>query len=314
MTVVLVLAVLVLLGTSLWLLHESRHAHDPVVSFVKGKPGLMEIAYLRDGRERVADTVIVRMLELRRIELGPEGRVTVLDPVPDNAVERALFRSCGTDWGSTLPGLHFDLRTDAQVLALEDPLVRRGLLIPPGRMKPWRWAAGIQVASMVVTALLSLLLLGLGRAGVFASVLPWIALVLVVAGIVLRVKCHPEWIGHELTAEGRAFVGKLRDDGWDSTDPATHPAGLAGVVALHGVDAIEDEELRKQLRKAAGSVGSSFRSSAAGSAAAASSSSSSSSSSSGGSSCGTACSSCSSHSSHSCSSSSCSSCGGGGCS
>ncbi|MFE5867839.1 TIGR04222 domain-containing membrane protein [Streptomyces roseifaciens] len=292
----------------------------------QGEPELPEVAYLLGGRGRVVDTVIAGMCDDGRISVNESGKLKVERAVAHNAVERALLGRCGADWSTSLRKVRTSLQFDPAVDALEGALVRRGMLVSPVVREKWRRAADVQVGGLVLTGVgvVALVLMP----GTFVT--PFVVLALLVAGIVLRVRCRPAGPkAARPTPRGKDFINRTPATGpWSVRFSATHPEGVAGVVAVHGAGGPEpDRAFLGQLRQAALSstgLGSShsYAKSAKKQASrktskSSSSSASSSSHTSGGYGCSGA-SSCSGHSGHSsCSGSSCSSssssssCGGG---
>ncbi|WP_058041509.1 TIGR04222 domain-containing membrane protein [Streptomyces roseifaciens] len=311
---------LALVAPSAWLVVARRRAlADPPPA--QGRPELLEVAYLLGGRSRVVDTVIAGMCDDGRISVNESGKLKAERAVAYNPVERALLGRCGAEWSTSLRKVRTSLQFDPAVDALEGALVRRGMLVSPMAKQKWRRAADVQVGGLVLTAVgvVSLVLMPV------TFVVPFVVLDFLVAGIVLRVLCRPAGPNAALpTPCGKAFINLTPATGpWSVRFSATHPEGIAGVVAVHGADGPEpDQVFLSQLRQAAlsstsaGSAGSYSKSAKKSS----SSSASSSSHTSGGYACSGA-SSCSGHSGHSghssCSSSSCSSssssssCGGG---
>ncbi|MBH1937869.1 TIGR04222 domain-containing membrane protein [Streptomyces sp. AV19] len=300
MTTVVVVALIALLLPSVWLGAVRLRVRGPRGPVTGVEPDLYGMAWLFDGRQRVADTVITAMHADGRVAVDAEGVLRVVRPVVRHPVERELLKRCGTDWEGELRELRNVLRRGEPALGVERSLEKLGLKIPSRRMTEWRWAAGVQVAGLVVAgAVGGVLLLSRGVHWV-----PCVLSALVAGGVVLRVVCHPRW-WTDLTDHGRDVRDHLLHTPWGERDAEVHPAGAVGVVAVWGVDHVPDEVLRGQLEKAADRWTADTSSSSS-----SSSSFSSSGSSCGGSDGGGGCSShhsCSSCSSSSCSSSSCSS-------
>ncbi|MBO0655991.1 TIGR04222 domain-containing membrane protein [Streptomyces triculaminicus] len=245
------LAFVGLVGPSAWLLSlrgQARGADIPVRKI--STPETVEVAYLMGGGYRAADTVITRMVTDGRIAVGSDGKVTVLEAVSHDAVERALLSACGADWSGSLSKLRTVLRWKPAMDTLERSLEARGLLLSAATRRSWESAANTQVAGLVVGATLGT---GLLFAPGFLAV-ALLAYVLVVAGIVLRVKCAPPRCSWEnatdLGAEYRAYLET--NDPWNGpwNEERDEAARLAGLVARRGYEALPDGELRTQLKKA----------------------------------------------------------------
>jgi uncharacterized protein (TIGR04222 family) len=304
MTTAVAVALIALLLPSVWLgliRLKARGPRGPVDAVV---PDLFGIAQLSEFPGRVADTVIAKMHADGRITVDDEGTVHVVRAAAHHPVERELLKACGTEWQAGLGEVHCAVRWGDAVEHVEGTLEKLGLMISPREQKEWQWAAGVQIAGLVMAGLVGTGLL-LKRGAHWA---PLTVLALVAAGIALRVVCHPRW-WTLLTDHGQEAWDHLRyKTSWGDRDAADNPAGVAGVVAAWGVTEIQDDVLREQLEKAA--RWSPYRGSSSTASSSSSSCSSFSSSSCGGSdgsSSHHSCSSCSSCSSSSCSSSSCSS-------
>lgn len=237
-------ALLCLLLPSVWLLRIRRQARGS--GFLDPEPSLVEAAYLCGGAGRVADTVITRMYADKRITVKND-KVMVVEPITHNAVERALLKRCST-WSNTLRGVRRAIRRDPSLEAVHDSLVKQGLLLTAKAWRLWRRVVVVQRAGLFVAGFITFVLLFNTR----SYPAPLILLPLVVAGIVVQVTCRPrkEWIPY--TDRGRSVAQDLRrKDPWQESDPAVHPEGPAGVVAVRGFEALTDDDLRKQFGKAA---------------------------------------------------------------
>lgn len=237
-------ALLCLLLPSAWLLRIRRQARGS--GFLDPEPSLVEAAYLCGGAGRVADTVITRMYADKRITVKND-KVMVVEPITHNAMERALLKRCST-WSNTLRGVRRAIRRDSALEAVHDSLVKQGLLLTAKAWRMWRRVVVVQRAGLFVAGFITFVLLFNTR----SYPAPLILLPLVVAGIVVQVTCRPRkgWIPY--TDRGRSVAQDLRrKDPWQESDPAVHPEGPAGVVAVRGFEALTDDNLRKQFEKAA---------------------------------------------------------------
>lgn len=237
-------ALLCLLLPSAWLMRIRRQARGS--GFLDPEPSLVEVAYLRGGAGRVADTVITRMYDDKRITVKND-KVMVVEPTTRNAVERALLKHCST-WSRSLRAVRSAIRRDHALEAVHDSLVKQGLLLTAKAWRIWRRVVVVQRAGLIVAGFIAFLLLF----NPSSYPAPLILLPLTVAGIVVQVKCRPGegWIPY--TDRGRALARELGEkDPWRELDPAVHPEGLAGFVAVRGFTAMADDDLRKQFEKAA---------------------------------------------------------------
>ncbi|MCC2278100.1 TIGR04222 domain-containing membrane protein [Streptomyces sp. ET3-23] len=244
MIIAALVALLCLLVPSAWLVRLRWRARG--AGFLEPEPSLVEAAYLRGGAGRVADAVITRMYDDERITVKND-KVMVVEPMTHNAVERALLKHCAT-WSRSLRTLRSAIRRDHALEAVHDSLVKQGLLLTAKTWRIWRRMVTVQRAGLFVAGFITLLLLLNPR----SYPAPLILLPLVIAGIVVQVTCRPGkgWIPY--TDRGRAVARDLVAKGpWRELDPAVHPEGLAGVVAVRGFTAMTDDGLRKQFEKAA---------------------------------------------------------------
>ncbi|MEH6376943.1 TIGR04222 domain-containing membrane protein [Streptomyces sp. KLMMK] len=239
---------LALVAPSAWLVVARRRAlADPPPA--QGEPELPEVAYLLGGRGRVVDTVIAGMCDDGRISVNESGKLKVERALAYNAVERALLGRCGADWSTSLRKVRTSLQFDPAVDALEGALVRRGMLMSPVAKEKWRRAADVQVGGLVLAGV------GVVALAVMPGsfVTPFVVLDLLVAGIVLRVRCRPAGPKARPTPRGKDFINRTPTTGpWSVRFSATHPEGIAGVVAVHGAGGPEpDQPFLSQLRQAA---------------------------------------------------------------
>ncbi|MGW7491977.1 TIGR04222 domain-containing membrane protein [Streptomyces sp. NPDC054786] len=96
------------------------------------RPGLTlyEMAYLSGGPHRLADLVLVLMAQQRRLLLADTGWATVVDPVGNDAVERATLTAIGPGGQCRIPAIRDALAGDDAVREVADRLVTDGLAMP----------------------------------------------------------------------------------------------------------------------------------------------------------------------------------------
>ena len=117
-----------------------------------GAPGtgvddLMEAAFLASGPGRVADTVISEMHTDGRLTVGRPGVVSIRQPVARTPIENALVNVLTSSPNGALDRLRRELMRAPEVQAIGDDLARRGLLMRPAALRPWRNAARAQVVA-----------------------------------------------------------------------------------------------------------------------------------------------------------------------
>ncbi|MFI0741800.1 TIGR04222 domain-containing membrane protein [Streptomyces sp. NPDC021100] len=240
MIFLLLVAVLTVVAPSVWILRLWYLGYGDLA------PGIeldrLDLAYLTGGAGRVADTVITAMQQDGRVTVNG-GRVTVVSPASRDALERALLRHCGNDWARSLRKLRRALREDPAVADLHRSLVERGVLLRPDVRRWWRRVMWIQLPGLPVTGVLALVLFQPASMA---------ALILVMLGVVARVACRPEKTLMPFTREGRRLAReRIRTAPRNEPDPARHPEGAAGVVAVGGTGALPDGRLRREFERAA---------------------------------------------------------------
>ncbi|MEU9123917.1 TIGR04222 domain-containing membrane protein [Streptomyces sp. NPDC048506] len=222
----------------------SAPAPGPGPATADGGLTLYEMAYLSGGPHRLADVVLVLMAQQRRLLLAHTGWATVVDPVGQDAVERATLSAIGPEGQRQIPAVRDTLVADEAVRTVADRLVAAGLALPAAA-RP-----GVRSAVRLVRAAALLVLLSaaasywsapddadvVGLVGWFA--LPMILTLGTLA--VARFELHPysDWA----TASGeRRLPGAAGSPG-----PSATAASLT-TLALHGPGALTDPSLRAAL-------------------------------------------------------------------
>ncbi|MCF3144858.1 TIGR04222 domain-containing membrane protein [Streptomyces platensis] len=209
-------------------------------------PGLTlyEMAYLSGGPHRLADVVLVLMAQQRRLLLADTGWATVVDPVGNDAVERAALTAIGPDGQRRIPAIRDALVGDDAVRQVADRLVTDGLAVPAA-VRP-----GVGGAVRLVQGAALLVLLSAAASYWMAPVgtdtgllVAWFSLPLILTlgtWAVARFELHPysDWA---TTAGERQLPGV----GNSPAAPAT-PASLV-TLALRGPAALSDPALRAAL-------------------------------------------------------------------
>ncbi|MEU2432431.1 TIGR04222 domain-containing membrane protein [Streptomyces sp. NPDC007861] len=210
---------------------------------------LMEVAFLNGGPGRVADTALAAMASDGRLAVGWPGIATVQRPVAHDPVERAVLMEAAAAPSGALHTLRVAVMRNPAVQEIGDGLAARGLMVVPRSLRPWHiWAFTQTICSFLLfpfsIALTVVQFLALDGGG--GTPVPFVVKVLPAffAGLVVGLVCMGKARG-KVTAAGRRAAA----------DYARAPAyaGDAGrVVALHGLRALVDGDLRAHLMAAAG--------------------------------------------------------------
>ncbi|MEV5241061.1 TIGR04222 domain-containing membrane protein [Streptomyces cinnamoneus] len=245
----LIAALLCILVPSVWLVRLRLQARGRLAFPMGDTPSdLLRVAYLRGGAGRVVDTAITAMHADGRLTVQ-QGKVTVVEPVAHTAVERALLRHCASWSGNSLRALRREARRDPALATVDGSLVKQGLLLTPAMRRLWPRAAAVQVAGLVTGAVIAVVLLFHPAQRPAAPA----TLAAAAAGVVVRVVCRPRKAKIPRTDQGEKVARELETfSPWSGRDPATHPAGAAGVLAVRGPAALTDTVLRKEFEKASG--------------------------------------------------------------
>ncbi|MGW7514924.1 TIGR04222 domain-containing membrane protein [Streptomyces sp. NPDC054796] len=246
-----VLALLLLVGSVLFLAvcAVATTSNAPPVT---GGPGdLLEAAFLAGGPGRVADTVVCTMREDGRVAIDGADRLHVVRPVSHAPVEGELLALCGPEWSRPLGELRAALMRSASVQAVGDALAARGLLWRPEQRATWRIAGRVNVAAFFFAVLSFVAPLFLGGGGAPSGTqfaLPPVAMLSLAAGRALAPSRS------RLTRAGRRALRALRrQNPWAYGHGGT--ATGASLLAVGGLLALPDTELRTRLRDAARASG-----------------------------------------------------------
>ncbi|TDC62923.1 TIGR04222 domain-containing membrane protein, partial [Streptomyces hainanensis] len=201
-----------------------------------------EAAFLIGGPGRVADTVLCALYDKGRI-LIDGGVLHVVEPVADDALEREVLTQCGTGWEAPMRAVRRGLAGSEAVVAVGERLVARGLLLRPSHRLAWRSAARLAVTLALVVCLVSLVLLIVLAAGdssetTGAAVMVAVAVGALMTGLVFGPGRDP------LPTAGVEAVSRYRLAVVGAT-------ALAPLVAVGGIVALTDLDLRAQLADAA---------------------------------------------------------------
>ncbi|MFI7383922.1 TIGR04222 domain-containing membrane protein [Streptomyces sp. NPDC049813] len=221
----------------------AARAADAELALGTARPGhelsLYETAFLSGGPARVADVTLVSMARGRRLLLAHTGWATVVDPVGEDDVERAVIGAIGPAGQSPIAPLRAAAAAGDAVRAVAERLVAAGLAVPETARAAVAGAARqVRAAAVAVVALgAAAVLVPGGTAGQGLPVVLWFALPLVLTLSCLalvRIEIHPHtrWA----SPAGQRLLAAL-------------PAGAGGLhaVAVRGVRALDDPALRAAL-------------------------------------------------------------------
>ncbi|WP_405387705.1 TIGR04222 domain-containing membrane protein [Streptomyces sp. NBC_01102] len=206
---------------------------------------LYETAFLAGGPQRVADLALVSMHLRRRLLLAHTGWATVVDPEGRDEVERTVIRAIGPEGQSRIAPIRASAAAADAVRALADRLVAAGLAVPHGTRTTLASAVrAVRGAAVLVVVLAAAAVLLPGQdPGYAGPVVAWFGLPLVLTLgclAIARVENHPysPWA----SPSGQRWL--------DSLPAPVRGADrdLLAAVAVRGVGAVEDPELRAALR------------------------------------------------------------------
>ncbi|MGN9793417.1 TIGR04222 domain-containing membrane protein [Streptomyces sp. OZ13] len=212
--------------------HGAANVHD-----------VYEAAFLAGGPGRVVDAALTALHSDGRIAVGWPGVMSVVRPVAQDPVERAVFSVLPFAPNGALHTVRLHTMRSPAVQELGDVLAARGLMVPPGHSTGLaRWGKvqsvvcfiGLPVAFVVtVAAFVGDTSGGSGSPFVFLLFPMLIVGALIGATQAGRAR-------RRVTAAGRRALAAYRLAHSRTRDPA-------GLVALHGVRGVPDFALRRQL-------------------------------------------------------------------
>ncbi|MDX3430883.1 TIGR04222 domain-containing membrane protein [Streptomyces sp. ME01-18a] len=213
---------------------------------------LYETAFLAGGPQRVADLALVSMHLRRRLLLARTGWATVVDPEGRDEVERTVIRAIGPEGQSRIAPIRAAAAAADAVRSLADRLVAAGLALPHGARTDLESAArAVRGAAVLVVVLAATAMLMPGQeTGYAGPVAAWFGLPLVLTLgclAIARVENHPysPWA----SPSGQRWL--------DSLPAPVRGADrdLLAAVAVRGVGAVEDPDLRAALLSGARTAG-----------------------------------------------------------
>ncbi|MFC5804749.1 TIGR04222 domain-containing membrane protein [Streptomyces formicae] len=209
---------------------------------------LMEVAFLNGGPGRVADTALAAMASDGRLTVGWPGIATVQHPVANDPVERAVLLEAAAAPNGALHTLRVAVMRNPAVQEIGDGLAARGLMVVPRALRPWHiWAFTHTICCFLLLPVsIALSFVQFVAFDLDAGFpVPFIVKVLPAffAGLVVGLVCMAKARGKVTAAGRRAAADYARAHAY---------AGDAGrVVALHGLRALLDGDLRGHLMAAA---------------------------------------------------------------
>jgi len=198
-----------------------------------------ELALLTGGRTRVGEFVVARLLERQIIRMDGTGRVhRVRGSAPDDLGRAALVRIGKT--GTTVESVHREVRHHPALVAMENGLIARGLLVDARKVRS-TWVLAT-VAYWVLFVLGAVRLIDGSSTGHPVGYLLGLLLLGTVAAVfvTIRATSKPEV---KATAAGRAAIGAAELAG-------VLTAGPAGAVAAGGFGSHPDKDVRLAVSRA----------------------------------------------------------------
>ncbi|MER6997061.1 TIGR04222 domain-containing membrane protein [Streptomyces sp. NPDC000410] len=211
---------------------------------------LMEVAFLNGGPARVVDSALAAMTENGRLAVGGPGIVSVQRPEAHDPVERAVLQEAAAAPNGALHHLRLAVMRSPAVQEIGDGLAARGLMIPPGALRPWRRRAIAQAVCsallLPVSIVLTVVQYTVGEDAEWS--IPFIVKILpaAFAGLLVGLICMAN-ARARVTGAGKRAVARYRA-------AYAHASGAGPLVALGGLRALPDPVLYGQLVAASGMV------------------------------------------------------------
>ncbi|QDQ14270.1 TIGR04222 domain-containing membrane protein [Streptomyces spectabilis] len=211
-----------------------------------GSPSdVYEAAFLAGGPGRTVDAALAALHEDGRLTVAHPG-VTGVAPgaVARHPVEAAVLAAYAAAPSGALHGLRAAVMRAPAVQTLGDGLAARGLMVPPGPLRPWRRRITAHLFLCVAGVPLGLVLASTSSTGRSDSAYSDLQLALVVLlGGAVGVLCS-RVARDRATARGR-FALRLH-----RVRTRKEEGGAARAVAVRGLRGVADTELRGQLARA----------------------------------------------------------------
>ncbi|MGA5037180.1 TIGR04222 domain-containing membrane protein [Streptomyces capoamus] len=193
-------------GAGAWFRWAYGRLDVPVVAGRRERLGLYDVAFLSGGGERVAETAMAVMLLEGRLSVQ-DMVVTVLDPVPRDAVEAAVVQVVGPGPRRRMWRRLSRLGRCPAIDAVGDRLAGLELVASPSRYRVYEAADAASLMARVVSAVLGLVAVGfaLARHGPVLVVLG-VTVAAVGGGELFR--WGTDWLPKGATQRGRAALAK----------------------------------------------------------------------------------------------------------
>ncbi|MFF8845237.1 TIGR04222 domain-containing membrane protein [Streptomyces sp. NPDC015127] len=207
-----------------------------------------EAAFLAGGPARVADAALAALHTDGRVVIGGPGVVTALRQVAHDPVEREVFRALAAAPSGALPVLRQEVMRSPAVQEIGHALAARGLMTPPRQhsgLAAWGLAQGIVCLVGLPLSLVATVVQFMGS-GHQPVGLPFVLMALpaLIPGMVIGFN-QANRAGRRVAPHGRRALRSY------SAAHAHAAPGVVAFVALRGVRALPDPELRAQLTGAA---------------------------------------------------------------
>ncbi|MCI3933674.1 TIGR04222 domain-containing membrane protein [Streptomyces sp. AN091965] len=204
-----------------------------------------EAAFLAGGPGRVADAALAALHEDGRLLVTHPGLAGVAPgAAARHPVEAAVLATYATAPSGALHWLRAAVMRAPAVQGLGDGLAARGLMVPPGPLRPWRRRITAHLVLCAAGVPLGLVLPTTSSVGRSNSAFSDLQVVLVVLlGGAVGVLCS-RVARDRATARGRVALRLHR------VRTRKEERGAAHAVAARGLRGVADTELRKQLAQA----------------------------------------------------------------
>ncbi|MEV7279238.1 TIGR04222 domain-containing membrane protein [Streptomyces sp. NPDC093111] len=203
-----------------------------------------EAAFLNGGPARVVDSALASLHADGRIAIGGPGIVRAVRSTAQDPVERAVLQELAAAPHGALATLRLAAMRHPAVQETGDALAARGLISEPSaRRRAVRWSVGLGIAAVAMVPVA--LVVTVTEFAVGEMPVPFILKVLpVIAGVLITAVVCGSSASSRVSPAGHAAVSAYRRQQGRLADPGT-------LVALHGLSALPDPELREQLATAA---------------------------------------------------------------
>ncbi|WP_263164691.1 TIGR04222 domain-containing membrane protein [Streptomyces sp. SCSIO ZS0520] len=239
------LVYVLVLGSAVRLLTGLHRARSSAAAPGESARDVLEAAFLAGGPGRVADTVVVAMHLDGRLAVAEPGLLGVRRAEVRHPVEQSVLDAHALAPSGALHWVRTGVMRGPQVQALGDGLAARGLLVPPGALRPLRRWALVHTVGCLLGFPLAVLLTVVQYVRLDAdSPVPFVLTVLpaLVFGTVLGFVSLLRARG-SLTTTGRRALRAFAASGAPAVD-------LVALVAVRGPSALPDPALRAILLRA----------------------------------------------------------------